>query len=155
MGLRYNFLRDFYFRTDYTWCHARSIDEPKGEDYIPLAPVHTLTAGLTWKHKGFNAGVNCRWLSNRPANEDYSLTAKGYFIVDMNAAYTYRRMTVGFAIDNLFDRKWREPQFATIVSPPAHRSLCAVSSASASKNLFKNRHGPALEDCAGPCCVCP
>ena len=113
VGLRYNFLRDFYFRTDYTWCHARSIDEPKGEDYIPLAPVHTLTAGLTWKHKGFNAGVNCRWLSNRPANEDYSLTAKGYFIVDMNAAYTYRRMTVGFAIDNLFDRKWREAQFAT------------------------------------------
>ena len=31
----------------------------------------------------------------------------------MNAAYTYRRMTVGFAIDNLFDRKWREAQFAT------------------------------------------
>lgn len=113
VGLRYNFLRDFYFRTDYTWCHARSIDEPKGEDYIPLAPVHTLTAGLTWKHKGFNAGANCRWLSNRPANEDYSLTAKGYFIVDLNAAYTYRHMTVGFAIDNLFDRKWREAQFAT------------------------------------------
>lgn len=113
VGMRYNFARNFFFRTDYTWCHARSIDEPEGQDYIPLAPVHTLVAGLTWKKGGFNAGINCRWLSDRPANEDYSLTAQGYFIVDLNASYTYRRVTFGTAIDNLFNRKWREAQFAT------------------------------------------
>lgn len=112
-GIRYNFLKNFTLRADYTWCHARSIDEPKGEDYIPLAPVHTLTAGLNWKWKGFDAGVSCRWLADRPANEDWSLTAKGYCIVDLNVAYTYKRMTVGAAIDNLFDTKWREAQFAT------------------------------------------
>ncbi|MDE6285607.1 MAG: TonB-dependent receptor, partial [Muribaculaceae bacterium] len=113
LGVRYDFLRNWYFRADYTWCHARSIDEPRGEDYIPLAPVNTLTAGLSWKKGGINAGINCRWLSNRPANEDYSLTARGYFIVDLNASYTWRKITLGAAIDNLFNTKWREAQFAT------------------------------------------
>ncbi|MDE6160314.1 MAG: TonB-dependent receptor, partial [Muribaculaceae bacterium] len=98
---------------DYTWCHARSVADPKGRNYIPLAPVHTLVSGLTWKKGGFNAGINCRWLARRPANEDWSLSAKGYCIVDLNAAYTYKRLTVGAAIDNLLDSKWREAQFAT------------------------------------------
>ena len=113
VGLRYDFGRGFYFRTDYTWCHARSVADPKGQNYIPLAPVHTLVSGLTWRKGGFNAGINCRWLARRPANEDWSLSAKGYCIVDLNAAYTYKRLTVGAAIDNLFDSKWREAQFAT------------------------------------------
>ncbi|MDE6540447.1 MAG: TonB-dependent receptor [Muribaculaceae bacterium] len=128
VGLRYNFARDFFFRSDYTWCHARSIDEPRGDDYIPLAPVHTLTAGLTWKKSGFNIGINGRWLSRRPANEDYSIAARAYFIVDFNAAYTYRRMTVGAAIDNIFDSKWREAQFATETLLPGetepHTDIC-------------------------------
>lgn len=156
VGLRYNFLRDFYFRTDYTWCHARSIDEPKGEDYIPLAPVHTLTAGLTWKKNGFNAGVNCRWLSDRPANEDYSLTAQGYFIVDLNASYTYRRVTFGAAIDNLFDRKWREAQFATETMIPGDtepvtdicftRHTLLATRVCELPFLIEKKHGPALHE---------
>lgn len=113
LGVRYEFLRDFYFQCDYTYSHARAFEEPKGEDYIPLAPVNTLVAGLSWHHKGFAADIKGRWLGNRPANEDYSLTAKGYFITDLNFSYTYSKFTFGAAIDNLFDVKWKEAQFAT------------------------------------------
>lgn len=120
LGLRYEFLRDFYFQADYTWSHARSIDEPKGQNYIPLAPVHTLVAALTWKHRAFTANAKARWLSDRPANEDNTLTADGYCIVDLTAAYTWRRFTFGAAIDNLFNTKWKEAQFETEFILPGH-----------------------------------
>lgn len=113
LGVRYEFLKDFYFQCDYTYSHARSIDDPKGENYVPLAPVNTLVAALTWKHKGFVANVKARWLGDRPANEDYSLTADGYCIVDLTGAYTWKKFTFGVAIDNLFNTKWKEAQFET------------------------------------------
>lgn len=121
VGLRYEFLKNFYLQADYTWSNGRMIDEPSGQDYIPLAPRHTLLAGLTYKNKGFSAGIHTRWLGNRPANEDWSLTAKGYCITDINASYTFRNLTVGTAIENLFDVKWKEAQFATETLIPGDR----------------------------------
>lgn len=113
LGMRFEFLRDFYFQCDYTYSHARGIDEPKGFDYVPLAPVHTLLAALTWKHNNIVLNAKARWLGKRPANEDYSLTADGYCVVDFTAAYTWKKFTFGMAIDNLFDTKWKEAQFET------------------------------------------
>lgn len=52
-------------------------------------------------------------MSDRPANEDYSITADGYFIADFNASYRYRMVTIGTFIENLFNAKWKEAQFAT------------------------------------------
>lgn len=113
LGVRWEFLRDFYLQADYTYSHARSIDEPKGADRIPLAPVHTLAGGLNWRHKGWTANVRTRFLSDRPANEDASLTARGYCVTDLNASYTWNNLTVGLIVENLFDTSWREAQFAT------------------------------------------
>ncbi|MDE5930505.1 MAG: TonB-dependent receptor, partial [Muribaculaceae bacterium] len=121
LGVRYDFLKDFYFQCDYTYAHARSIDDPKGQNYVPLAPVNTLVAALTWKHNGFAASAKARWLSNRPANEDYSLTADGYCIVDLTAAYTWKKFTFGVAIDNLFDTRWKEAQFETETMIPGDK----------------------------------
>ncbi|MDE6333960.1 MAG: TonB-dependent receptor plug domain-containing protein, partial [Muribaculaceae bacterium] len=103
LSARYEFLKDFYLQCDYTYSHARSIDDPRGMNYVPLAPAGTLAAGLTWQHRGFVANAKARWLGDRPANEDYSLTADGYCIVDLTAAYTFKRFTFGMAIDNLFN----------------------------------------------------
>lgn len=113
LGLRWEFFKRWYFQADYTYSHARSIDDPEGEDYIPLAPVHTFVTGLSYLWKGLTAGIRCRYLGDRPANEDYSITAKGYFVADLNASYTYKRITVGAVIENLFNTKWNEAQFAT------------------------------------------
>lgn len=113
VGLRWQLFHRFYLQGDYTYSHARSIDEPKGEDYVPLAPVHTFTAGLSYRWKSLAASLKCRYLGDRPANEDYTLTAKGYFVADLNASYTYKRFTIGATIENLFDTSWDEAQFAT------------------------------------------
>lgn len=113
LGIRWEFLKNWYFQADYTYSHARSIDEPQGEDYIPLAPVHTFVTGLNYQWKGVTASLRCRYLGDRPANEDYSITAKGYFVADLNASYTYKKVTVGAIIENLFDTQWNEAQFAT------------------------------------------
>lgn len=112
-GLRWQFLNNWYLQADYTYSHARSIGEPKGEDYLPLAPVHTFVTGLNYQWKTLTASLKCRYMGDRPANEDYSLKAKGYFVVDFNASYTYKRFTVGAIIENLFNTDWDEAQFAT------------------------------------------
>lgn len=112
-GARWEVISNLYFQADYTYSHARSIDEPDGEDYIPLAPVHTFVTGLSYKWRSLTASLRCRYLSDRPANEDYSITAKGYFVADLNATYTYKRITVGATIENLFGTEWNEAQFST------------------------------------------
>ena len=89
----------------------RSLDDPKGQDYLPTAPTFTSTAGLYVKLKGgINGGISYRYLHDRPANSDYSLTAKGYFLTDLTANYTQPKFEVGIAIENLFNRKWSESQ---------------------------------------------
>ena len=113
LGMRWQLGEHFYGQADYTYSHARSMDEPKGQDYVPLAPVHTLMAGLTYRKGGLSAGVNYRYLSDRPANEDNTLMARGYGVTDLNVAYTHKRLTLGLVVENLFDVSWNEAQFAT------------------------------------------
>lgn len=120
-GVRFEPVRGLYLQADYTYSHARMINEPRGENYIPLAPVHTFLGAVTYERKGWAASLRGRWLGNRPANEDYSLTAKGYFITDFNLQYTWKRLTVGGIIENLFNVKWREAQFATETFIPGDR----------------------------------
>jgi carboxypeptidase-like protein/TonB-dependent receptor-like protein len=90
----------------------RDLDAPKGQNYLPLAPTFTSTAGLYYRFKnGLNGGISYRYLHNRAANEDYSLTAYGYFITDLTANYTTKKYEVSFTVENLFNQKWNEAQF--------------------------------------------
>ena len=111
---RYQINNWLFFDTDFTYTYARSIDEPDGEDYIPLAPEYTAAGGLSInKLKNFSGGIRYRYLGDRAANEDYSITAKGYTVVDANVNYTLKNLTFGISVDNLFDTEWNEAQFAT------------------------------------------
>ncbi|SHH77634.1 TonB-dependent receptor [Flavobacterium johnsoniae] len=113
-GFRYQFTNWLFWNTDYTYTNARSIDGPKGEDHLPLAPVHTLTSGLSVKDlKGFSGSLRTRFLGDRPANEDNSVVAKGYCITDFSVNYQIKKVTVGINIDNIFDTRWKETQFLT------------------------------------------
>ena len=90
----------------------RYIDSAKGHDYVELAPTLTSTASLDFRLKnGFNGGISYRYLHNRAANTDYSLTARGYFITDLTCNYTRKKYEVGVAIENLFNQAWDESQF--------------------------------------------
>lgn len=112
-GLRYQPVDWLFFDGNLTYTYARSIDEPEGLQFIPLAPDFTATGGFSIRADNFNAGLRFRYLDDRPANEDDSIVAEGYFITDLNATYSWKRLSIGFNIENLFDSDWEETQFAT------------------------------------------
>ena len=114
LGLRYQLNDWLYFDADANYTYARSIDEPQGQDYIPLAPDFTTTGGLSFqKINGFSGGIRSRYLKSRPANEDNSIVAKGYFVSDLNVNYQYKNVNFGIAVENIFNTEWNETQFAT------------------------------------------
>jgi outer membrane receptor protein involved in Fe transport len=114
VGMRYQITDQLYFNTDVNYAYARSIDAPSGEDFIPLAPDLTFTGGLSFKDVGhFSGGLDYRYLKDRPANEDNSIAAEGYFVTNCNLNYTYHNWTLGLVVENLFDTEWNETQFAT------------------------------------------
>jgi hypothetical protein len=112
---RYQPVPAIYLDADLNYAHGRSVDDPEGENYIPLAPVWSSSAGITYMNKsGFNGSLRYRYLGDRPANEDYSLRADGYFITDLVLNYTTKRYEVGVTVNNLFDVRWKETQFETL-----------------------------------------
>lgn len=114
LGIRYQLNNWIFIDADANYAFARSIDEPKGENYIPLAPDFTSTAGIGLNNwNGFSGSFRFRFMNNRPANEDNSIIADGYAIFDLNLNYQYKGLLAGISIENLFDTKWKETQFAT------------------------------------------
>ncbi|WP_281763380.1 TonB-dependent receptor [Neptunitalea lumnitzerae] len=114
VSVRYQPVKWLFWNIDANYTKARAIDEPTGEDYIPLAPEYTLVSGLNVKHdSGMYGGLNLRYLGDRPANEDNSIVADGYTVVDFNVGYTFKQFDLGVQIQNLFDVDWNETQFAT------------------------------------------
>jgi len=114
VSLRYQPFNWLLWDFDANYTLARSTEEEMGENYIPLAPDFTLASGLQVLFpKGFYGGLNVRHLKDRPANEDNSIIAEGYTIVDMNAGYNWKSISVGLQVQNLFNTEWNETQFAT------------------------------------------
>jgi len=112
---RYQPVRSLYVDVDLNYAHGRAIGDPKGADYIPLAPVWTSTGGITWTNKnGFNGSLRYRYIGDRPGNEAYSLTAVGYFITDAVINYSKPGYEIGLVINNVLNRKWKETQFDTV-----------------------------------------
>ncbi len=115
LSARYQPVKSLYLDADLNYARGRSLDDLKGENYIPLAPVWSSTGGVTLMLTGgLNGSLRYRWLGNRAANEDYSLTANGYFINDLVINYTSKKYEVGLTVNNLFNVKWRETQFETL-----------------------------------------
>ena len=111
---RYQPVKSIYFDLDIDYAHGRAVGVPKGQDYIPLAPVWTSSAGITYLNKkGFNGSLRYRYVGNRPANEDYSLKAVGYFITDAVINYTRPKYEIGLVVNNIFNTRWKETQFDT------------------------------------------
>lgn len=113
-SLRYQINNWLFIDADLNYANARAIDEPEGNDFIPLAPPLTSTAGLSIRlPNGFYSSFQYRYLADRPANEDNSIVAKGYFVSNLNAGYLWKKIDIGFSIENLFNVEWNETQFAT------------------------------------------
>jgi len=114
LGIRYQLLNWLFFNSDLTYTYARSMDEPKGANRIPLAPDFTFTGGFSVQHpSGWAGSIKSRYMGKRPANEDNSIVAKGYFVTDMNLSYQRKQFGLGIITENIFNTRWNETQFAT------------------------------------------
>ncbi|WP_420583040.1 TonB-dependent receptor [Reichenbachiella sp.] len=114
LSYRYQLTPWLFFNQDLNYTHARSVEEAEGQNYIPLAPSLTASGGLgVARSQGIYGGIRYRYMADRPANEDNSIVATGYLVVDMNMGYQMKNYTFGVNIENLFNTEWNETQFAT------------------------------------------
>lgn len=110
---RYQFTPWLFGNLNVDLARPRDLDAAKGQNYLPLAPTFSSTAALSFRlPAGWNGGISYRYLHARPANEDNTLVAKGYFITDLSLNYTQKRYEAGISVENLFNRSWYEGQFA-------------------------------------------
>ena len=114
LGIRTQLTKDLFLDSDATYTFAESIDAVEGNNRIPLAPVVTITGGASYKNrKGVSAALRYRYIMDRPANEDNSIVALGYFVVDANLSYRINNISLGISVENLLNTEWNEAQFAT------------------------------------------
>jgi outer membrane receptor protein involved in Fe transport len=106
---RYRFTDWLFMDYDLTWADPRF----KNGDAIPLAPTLLMNGGLTTEFSnGFSAALRVRFLDDRPAIEDRSLTARGYTLLDLIGKYRWHNVEASLALLNLTDTDWREAQFS-------------------------------------------
>ena len=100
--------------TDVNLSSGKFVDEPSDANEIPLAPRMTSTGGLTAAHpSGFGGNLRYRHIGDRPANEDSSVTAEGYTLVNIGLSYAFGPFKYFATVENLFDVDWNEAQFDT------------------------------------------
>ena len=65
------------------------------------------------------SGLNSKWdasgqIPDRPANEDNSIVALGYTVINFRLNYTRKSFEVFAGVENIFNAEWNEAQFATL-----------------------------------------
>jgi len=114
LSIRYEVTKNLYADVDVSLANPRATGVDKAKSYLPLAPRFSSVGGLTYKKQyGLNGSLRYRWMGDRPANEDNSVVAKGYFVTDAAINFTMKKWEAGIAFQNLFDVKWKETQFDT------------------------------------------
>lgn len=113
VGINYQLSKELFLYGNLNFANPRSIDEPEGANFIPLAPTLTSIGGLTYKGKNLSGSLRYRYIKDRAANEDNSLTAEGYFLTDANLSYDRPKWTFSLSVENVFNVDWREAQFET------------------------------------------
>lgn len=99
---------------DVNVARGRLRDEPREANRIPLAPTITTAGGLTtMESRGVTTGLRWRHIGGRAANEDNSVRARGSMLVETFSAVRVRGATIRLAVDNVFNVRWNEAQFAT------------------------------------------
>ena len=114
VSVRYQITKNLYFDVDVNTAKPRAIGELEGQNFLPLAPTFTTVGGLSLQNKsGFSGSLRYRYIGDRPANADNTIIAKGYFVNDLQANYSQKCYNLGLSIQNIFNVRWKETQFAT------------------------------------------
>jgi outer membrane receptor protein involved in Fe transport len=134
VGARYQPLDWLYLYTDANYTHARSTEEADGEDYIPLAPDFTMTGGVTLGgDQGLSGGLNYRYIDDRPANEDNSIVAEGYFVTDAALNYSVNNWTFGLILETCSTRNGMKPNLP-------QKAVCSTNRIRLRKFILPQEH---------------
>lgn len=113
-SLRFQIIKGLYGDVDVNYAFARTMDIASERAFIPLAPDFTSTGGLTADFaSGWSGSFRYRWLGDRPANEDNTLNAEGYFLLDAFVQYKKKAFAIHAGVVNLLNSEWKEAQFET------------------------------------------
>lgn len=113
ISTRYQILPFLYLDNDINWAVPRVVGAPRGDNYVELAPTLTSTGGLGFQFQnGFYANLRYRYMHDRPAVQDASIVAQGYFVNDLISGYQAKKWGINLQIQNLFNTKWNEAMFA-------------------------------------------
>lgn len=114
LSARYTITDYLFLDADVNYTLAENLGVAEDEQNIPLAAKWTSVGGLTMQlQNGLNAALRYRYMGDRPANEDGSVIAEGYWIHDVVVNYTFKNFTFGLDIQNVFNVEWNEAQFET------------------------------------------
>ncbi len=114
LSARYRITGGLWADLDMTANKGHITGLPQGQNHIPLAPLFTLSTGLSaMKIHNFDASLRVLHVGDRPANEDNSVRAHGYTLINLGLAYHLKRWTLSLRIENLLNTAWNEAQFAT------------------------------------------
>ena len=114
LSVRYQLNSWLFADIDVNATKPRSKGIQEGQNYIPLAPTTTSIGGLSFRNvNGLNGSFRYRYLGDRPANEDYTIVAKGYLIADAMINYSKHGFEIGMSVENMFNTNWKEAQFDT------------------------------------------
>jgi outer membrane receptor protein involved in Fe transport len=143
---RYQFTNWLFADYDLTYADPRFTN---GEA-VPLAPTLVMNGGLTAEFaNGFAAALRFRHLGPRPANEERTLTAEGWSLLDLLLRYRWRFLEASVALTNITNTAWREAQFAEFTcvnqgigfdyGPPVNNTQpCPRSGTRPAENLVAN-----------------
>lgn len=95
-----------------TWAQARFVANAGNGGAVALAPRWMGSGGLTAKQGKSFVALRARGIADRPGNEDGTLVAEGYLLLDVIAGTERGNWGVNLTINNLLDSDWREAQFA-------------------------------------------
>lgn len=118
LSLRWQLNDWLYLDGDVNFTRPRALDVEAEQSYIPLAPVRTAIGGLQAERGAWKAGLRARYVGDRAANEEYSLTATGFFLLDAMLSWKpflkgKTPFEIAFFAQNLADKPWKEAQFET------------------------------------------
>jgi outer membrane receptor protein involved in Fe transport len=117
LGGRYRISNWLFADAEATFVEPKYRANAGNGDAIALAPTRTFSAGVGVRPtiRDFTpfASVRVKSIADRPAIEDGSLIAQGFTVVDANAGLRWKSIEAGVDIQNLFDTRWREVNFAT------------------------------------------
>ncbi len=84
---------------------------------LALAPKQTYSGGLSARRElgpgVVRGGLRFYGITDRPANDDGDIVAKGFTLFDLHAGYRLRRFDLAFDVENLFNQDSRAAQFDT------------------------------------------